>query len=133
MQQGCVVPFRIVDGRLEFCLITTIRSGSWSLPKGFVDAGETPVEAAAREAWEEAGVRGDVDDDSLGSFINTRWGEPAKVVAYLMQVRRTHESWPEQDQRQRLWCPAEEACERVAKSDHKKLLRQAIKRLNDSA
>jgi 8-oxo-dGTP pyrophosphatase MutT (NUDIX family) len=30
-----------------------------------VDAGETPQAAAAREAWEEAGVEGDLDPDPL--------------------------------------------------------------------
>src|SRR5579884_1913938 len=31
--------------------------GEWSFPAGFVDAGENVVEAAAREALEETGVR----------------------------------------------------------------------------
>ena len=31
--------------------------GEWSFPAGFVDAGENVVAAAAREAWEETGVR----------------------------------------------------------------------------
>ncbi len=29
----------------------------WDLPKGVLDAGEAPREAAVREAWEEAGLR----------------------------------------------------------------------------
>ncbi|HET7901505.1 MAG TPA: NUDIX domain-containing protein [Candidatus Nanopelagicales bacterium] len=32
----------------------------WSLPKGHVEAGETPEEAAAREVEEETGIRGTV-------------------------------------------------------------------------
>jgi ADP-ribose pyrophosphatase YjhB (NUDIX family) len=32
----------------------------WSLPKGHVEAGETPAEAAAREVEEETGIRGRV-------------------------------------------------------------------------
>lgn len=36
---------------------------SWSLPKGHVDEGETGLEAARREAWEEAGL---VDMELVG-------------------------------------------------------------------
>ncbi len=31
--------------------------GEWSFPAGFVDAGENVIAAAAREAWEETGIR----------------------------------------------------------------------------
>lgn len=33
------------------------KMGCWSFPSGFVDAYEDVVEAAAREAWEETGIR----------------------------------------------------------------------------
>ncbi len=36
------------------------RWGRWSFPKGHVEQGETPVQAALREVEEETGVTGDV-------------------------------------------------------------------------
>jgi 8-oxo-dGTP pyrophosphatase MutT (NUDIX family) len=46
-----------LDGGVEVLLIRT-RAGLWTLPGGRVDEGESPAEAAAREAFEEAGVSG---------------------------------------------------------------------------
>jgi 8-oxo-dGTP pyrophosphatase MutT (NUDIX family) len=45
------------------------RRGYWDLPKGKIDKGETPQEAAVREVEEETGL-GDVQ---LGQFIGTTW------------------------------------------------------------
>ena len=55
-QQASVVPFRIRDGVTEVLLITSRKRKDWILPKGIVEPGQTPQEAAAMEALEEAGV-----------------------------------------------------------------------------
>ena len=41
------------EGRI---LLVKSTEGKWMLPGGAVDPGETPADAARREAWEEAGV-----------------------------------------------------------------------------
>ncbi len=37
-------------------LVRERQDGRWSLPGGYIDVGNSPVEAAVRETWEEAGV-----------------------------------------------------------------------------
>jgi 8-oxo-dGTP pyrophosphatase MutT (NUDIX family) len=46
IKQACAIPFRVAAGRLELCLVTSIRAGRWSFPKGDIDPGETAGRAA---------------------------------------------------------------------------------------
>jgi bis(5'-nucleosidyl)-tetraphosphatase len=53
LSAGAVV-LRIVDGRWHCLLLRAYRN--WDFPKGLVDAGEAPLEAALREVREETGL-----------------------------------------------------------------------------
>ena len=44
------------DGVIEYLVLYQHRSGTWSLPKGHVAAGETEQQTALREIWEETGL-----------------------------------------------------------------------------
>jgi 8-oxo-dGTP pyrophosphatase MutT (NUDIX family) len=62
------------------------REGTWALPKGLVDRGETPAETALREAFEETGVRARIDR-KLGDtrYVYTWEGERVfKVVSFFL-------------------------------------------------
>jgi 8-oxo-dGTP pyrophosphatase MutT (NUDIX family) len=62
------------------------REGTWALPKGLVDRGETPAQTALREAFEETGVRARVDR-KLGDtrYVYTWEGERVfKVVSFFL-------------------------------------------------
>jgi 8-oxo-dGTP pyrophosphatase MutT (NUDIX family) len=64
----------------------------WALPKGLVDAGETPAETAVREAAEETGLESRLEE-KLGDvrYVYTRrTGERVfKIVSfYLLRYRR---------------------------------------------
>jgi 8-oxo-dGTP pyrophosphatase MutT (NUDIX family) len=47
----------LVNRRGEIFACHATGSPRWDLPKGVADAGEAPLAAAVREAWEEAGLR----------------------------------------------------------------------------
>jgi 8-oxo-dGTP pyrophosphatase MutT (NUDIX family) len=62
------------------------RDGVWVLPKGNVDAGETPAETAFREGFEETGVRGRLES-KLGDvrYVYTWNGERIfKIVSFFL-------------------------------------------------
>jgi 8-oxo-dGTP pyrophosphatase MutT (NUDIX family) len=55
------VVFREASGRLEIAVIRPAGKTVTALPKGHIDPGETPEQAAAREVNEETGLRGDLE------------------------------------------------------------------------
>jgi 8-oxo-dGTP pyrophosphatase MutT (NUDIX family) len=50
------VAYREKDDGVELAVILTNPENRWQLPKGMIDAGETPEIAARREVREEAGI-----------------------------------------------------------------------------
>ena len=61
-EKSCgVLPYRMVDGQQEFLLVFETYSKCWSLPKGHIEMGETDVQAALRELYEETGMTATLD------------------------------------------------------------------------
>ena len=61
-EKSCgVLPYRIVDGHQEFLLVFETYSKCWSLPKGHIEMGETDIQAALRELYEETGMTATLD------------------------------------------------------------------------
>lgn len=113
--QFAALCYRVVDEKLEFCIITSRRSGRWIIPKGWPMDGETPMEAAATEAFEEAGVRGKISSRPIGVFsYNKALTEdplPCIAVVYPLKVKRELSKWPEKKQRQRKWVSRKKAAQ----------------------
>ncbi|MGI8588561.1 MAG: NUDIX hydrolase [Chloroflexia bacterium] len=85
------VPYRVgADGGLEILCLERPRYSDWSLPKGHIEEGETPQEAALRELTEETGVRGEIKARlaTVEYPITGRSGRPATKVVdhYLIEV-----------------------------------------------
>lgn len=72
MQAGALVWRRAGKGKVEVLLITSRGTGRWVLPKGWLDGGENVAQAAAREAWEEAGSKARSATARLAATITSR-------------------------------------------------------------
>jgi len=86
--QAAVIPYRIRKERVEVALITTSTGKGWVLPKGWVDEGERPREAAIREAEEEAGLRGVVPRRPVGRYHHSKGNDLRRVDVYVMRVTK---------------------------------------------
>ena len=68
IQYGAL-PYRVTKTRgIEYLLVTSRETGRWIIPKGWPIEGMKPAKTAAREAYEEAGVRGTVSDKAIGNY-----------------------------------------------------------------
>ncbi|RJE87893.1 NUDIX hydrolase [Paracoccus onubensis] len=109
-------------------LITSRGTGRWVIPKGWPMAGRSLAGAAAREAWEEAGVEGQVSDAELGRYRYDKAQEsgfsvPVDVAVYALKVTALQDAFPEAAERERQWFTPIEAEAAVAEPGLKTILR----------
>lgn len=112
-RQAAVIPYRIRKERIEVALVTTSRGKGWIVPKGSVDSGERPRDAAIREAEEEAGLLGVVTRQPLGRYLHVNGAGRCRVDVYVMRVTSVLEHWLEDRLRRRRWMPVEDAVSRL--------------------
>ena len=112
-RQAAVIPYRIRKDRVEVALVTTARGKGWIVPKGSVDDGEQPRDAAIREAEEEAGLLGIVGRKPLGRYLHVNGAGECLVDVYLMRVTSVLEHWLEDRLRRRRWMPIRDAADRL--------------------
>ena len=86
--QSSVIPYRVHNGRVEILVIASSKKKHLVVPKGIKDPGLTPQASAAKEAWEEAGVEGEVATEPLGEYRYEKWGGICTVTVYPMKVTR---------------------------------------------
>ncbi len=108
-RQAAAIPYRITDTGPEVLLVTSASSGKWILPKGNVDPGNTPAEAAGIEALEEAGVVGVPWHEAVGEYDYEKESVPLRVVVFPLKVDQVLETWVESKVRRRRWASVEEA------------------------
>lgn len=120
--------WRLKQGKLRLLLVTSRGTGRWVTPKGWPMEGRKPHEAAAQEAWEEAGVIGKVSDRCLGFFTYDKCegkGKhlPCAVMVFGLEVKSLAADFPERDQRRRKWMSRKNAAKAVAEPELARLLR----------
>lgn len=115
VQYGALPYRQLDDGSLQVLLVTSRQTKRWILPKGWPIKGLKPAKSAAREAYEEAGVRGVVGTKAFGSFTYDKVLDddgrivPCEIHVFPLLVERQHKTWPEQLEREVRWLEPSEA------------------------
>jgi 8-oxo-dGTP pyrophosphatase MutT (NUDIX family) len=123
-EQVAAVCYRVRSGGVEFLLVRT-GSGHWTFPKGKAEPGLTHAQAAALEAFEEAGVHGRMEEAWFARYVrrkssdmqeSARSGESSAekelmVQAHLCEVSRLEP--PQESNRHPTWFSVEKAKRRL--------------------
>jgi 8-oxo-dGTP pyrophosphatase MutT (NUDIX family) len=126
--QVAALPYRVTaEGAVEVLLITSRRTHRWIVPKGWTMKGLSAASAAAREAFEEAGVSGEIAAEPLGVFHYLKEKKnsvslPCRVSLFPLKVTRQHRSWPEQATREAKWLPVAEAATLIGEPELRRLI-----------
>jgi diadenosine hexaphosphate hydrolase (ATP-forming) len=118
---GGIVVRRDGDGA-RFLLVTARRQpGLWVFPKGHIEPGETPEQAAEREVLEEAGVCASVVAPVGATEFRSARGA-VRAQFYLMEF--ISEGSPGEDRR-RAWFTADDARRALVYEDARLLITRA--------
>ncbi|GLU18695.1 hypothetical protein SLE2022_349800 [Rubroshorea leprosula] len=120
---GCI-PYRLTKDddeglchRIKVLMVSSPNRSDLVFPKGGWEDDETVVEAACREALEEAGVRGILREVPLGVWeFRSKSREDlcsleggCRGYMFALEVTEELDTWPEQENHERKWLNIQEA------------------------
>jgi 8-oxo-dGTP pyrophosphatase MutT (NUDIX family) len=117
--QFAALPWRISEGGTrQVMLLTSRETHRWVIPKGWPMKKRKPAEVASQEAFEEAGLIGQI----VGKrpFASFHYGKLVgketilcEVQVFLLRVEQQLDDWPEKHERETKWFDGREAASLV--------------------
>ncbi|MBC8377122.1 MAG: NUDIX hydrolase [FCB group bacterium] len=117
-KQSGVIP--VYKGKVV--VITARGSNRWIIPKGSIDWELSAQESAAKEALEEAGIKGEVLPDEIGTYTYEKLGGSYKVRLYYMEVTKLKDKWDEKHFRKRKLLTPKQAIKKVVPAAVSKIM-----------
>ncbi len=132
VQYGAL-PYRFTEtNSMEVLLVTTRQTRRWIIPKG---KRLKPPKSAAREADEEAGIRGTIGAKAIGVFSYEKSLDvngltvPCEVRVFPMIVKRQLDVWPEAHERKARWFESAEALSAIKDKGLRELIESFERRM----
>ena len=104
-----VVATREKNGQTEVLLVSTKNNG-WGVPKGNLIPELGKKKTALEEAYEEAGVLGEISNKKKATIEHPDW----TLDLYPMKISKLLKKWPEMDLREREWVPLKKVEKKLA-------------------
>jgi 8-oxo-dGTP pyrophosphatase MutT (NUDIX family) len=128
------VVFRRTDGGPLFLLIKDPYR-NWGLPKGHIEGGETPEQAAMREIEEETGLAGIVPVGGLPTidwYFHDRGQLVHKICHFFLMESDTAETRPQREEgiSDCAWLPLDDALRTLTYDNARGVLRSAGEQLH---
>jgi 8-oxo-dGTP pyrophosphatase MutT (NUDIX family) len=116
------------DGERWVMLITSRETQRWIIPKGWEEADLRPHQVAAKEAYEEAGLVGEIGTAPIASYryqkrLSKGRVRTCHVEVFPLAVIEQLEDWPEREERRTAWFTPSEAATQVTDEGLERLLR----------
>ncbi|MBO9708531.1 MAG: NUDIX hydrolase [Caulobacter sp.] len=132
-RQVAALPWRALDAAgkvappLEILLVSSRETRRWVIPKGWPMKGKANHEAAAQEAYEEAGLQGRIVETPFGEYpylkrLKSGAGRDVTVDVYPLEVTSQLDVWPEKGQRSLQWMSPIEAALAVQEPELRDLI-----------
>lgn len=132
-RQVAALPWRVPTsgqdgaGPLEILLVSSRETRRWVIPKGWPMKGKTDPQAAAQEAYEEAGLDGRISDKPVGQYpylkrLKSGAARAVTVDVFPLEVTGEHATWPEKGQRTLQWMTPVEAALAVQEPELRDLI-----------
>ncbi len=122
LEQVAALPYRLSGaGELQVLLLSSRETHRAVIPKGWPMKNHKDWKSAQIEAWQEAGIVGDVSRKRLGQYRYWKRLEShfalVKVSVYPLAVRRQLEDFPERGDRLHVWMTPDDAAVMLDETD----------------
>jgi 8-oxo-dGTP pyrophosphatase MutT (NUDIX family) len=120
--QSAVIPYVQDKNGCRIVMVTSRKGKRWIIPKGIVEPGMSPRGSARKEALEEAGIKGKISKQPIGTYSYHKWKGTCEVTVFAMEVKKILDVWEEEWLRTRELVSLEEAAERVEEKELKEMI-----------
>ncbi|HPT50019.1 MAG TPA: histidine phosphatase family protein [Accumulibacter sp.] len=129
--QSGVLPYRRKNGELQIMVVASRKGTRWVIPKGVRELELSLRDSAVKEAFEEAGIRGLVDEEPIGVFDYKKWDGVCQVTVFPLAVTEcvTRKHW-EESHRKRRWFNVKKVLKRIDEPGLRKLVKELRQRFD---